>query len=84
MAGRHGLARGGDHSDGCRGRQPITGRDGKQLGLVSDVLVDADRRPRAAVIDFGSFPGVGSRKVAIDWRLLKSFPATSGWKITLI
>jgi len=61
----------------------IVGPDGKELGLVVDVLVDAEGHPRAAVIDFGGFLGVGSRKIAIDWRLLKLTPGQPDWKISL-
>jgi hypothetical protein len=45
------------------------------MGMAIDVLVDSDGRPRAAVIDFGGFLGVGSRKIAIDWELLQFRPA---------
>jgi hypothetical protein len=47
---------------------------GKDMGLVVDVLVDRDGLVRAAVIDFGGFLGVGSRKIAIDRRLLQFEP----------
>jgi hypothetical protein len=49
----------------------VVGSNGEKLGLITDVVVDRDGRTRAAVIDFGGFLGVGSRKVAIDWRLLR-------------
>ena len=50
----------------------VVGPDGKAiLGSVIDMLVDTDGKPRAAVIDFGGFLGVGSRHVAIDWNVLK-------------
>jgi hypothetical protein len=48
----------------------VIGPNGEKLGLITDVVVDRDGRPRAAIIDFGGFLGVGSRKVAIDWSLL--------------
>lgn len=48
----------------------VKGPHGEDLGLIVDVLVDADGRPHAAVIDFGGFLGVGSRKIAIDWKAL--------------
>ena len=44
------------------------------MGRVVDVLVDQDGKPRAAVIDFGGFLGVGSRKIAVDWQLLQIRP----------
>jgi hypothetical protein len=50
----------------------VVGQDGKAiLGPIIDILFDADGKPRAAVIDFGGFLGVGSRHVAIDWNALK-------------
>ncbi|HXC13377.1 MAG TPA: PRC-barrel domain-containing protein [Stellaceae bacterium] len=61
----------------------IIGPDGKELGLVVDVVVDAQGGPHAAVIDFGGFLGVGSRKIAVDWRLLKLTPGAPDWKISL-
>ena len=48
----------------------VKGPNGEDLGLIVDVLVDPGGQPRAAVIDFGGFLGVGSRKVAIDWKAL--------------
>jgi hypothetical protein len=48
----------------------VVGPNGEELGLITDIIVDRDGRPRAAVIDFGGFLGVGSRKVAVDWNLL--------------
>ncbi len=47
---------------------------GHDMGPVVDVLVGRDGLPRAAVIDFGGFLGVGSRKIAIDWALLQFNP----------
>jgi len=44
--------------------------DGKEMGRVIDVIVDTTGHVRAAIIDFGGFLGVGSRKIAIDWRAL--------------
>jgi PRC-barrel domain len=56
---------------------------GKDMGLVVDVLVDRDANVRAAVIDFGGFLGVGSRKIAIDWHLLQFDPADRDAPIVL-
>src|SRR5262249_1396177 len=44
------------------------------IGLITDVIVDRAGQPRAAVIDFGGFLGVGSRKIAVDWNLLSFDP----------
>ncbi len=53
----------------------VQGAAGEDMGRVVDLLVDADGQPRAAVIDFGGFLGVGSRKIAVDWHLLQFRPA---------
>jgi PRC-barrel domain protein len=52
----------------------IRDASGVELGMVVDVLVDRGGMPLGAVIDFGGFLGVGSRKVAIDWQLLQFNP----------
>jgi hypothetical protein len=54
---------------------PILGKDvvsatGEKMGPIVDVLFDDTGKPRAAVIDFGGFLGVGTRKIAIDWNAL--------------
>ena len=53
----------------------VYGPAGEDMGMVVEALVDGDGRPRAAVVDFGGFLGVGSRKIAIDWELLQFRPA---------
>jgi hypothetical protein len=60
---------------GILGRD-VEGPDGKIMGRIVDVLVDAGSNPRAAVIDFGGFMGVGSRRVAVNWSDL-AFPPVS-------
>lgn len=52
----------------------VSAPDGDNLGLITDVIVDSAGQPRAAVIDFGGFLGVGSRKIAVDWNLLSFDP----------
>jgi hypothetical protein len=58
----------------------ILGRDvrstaDENMGRIVDVLVDEHGQPRAAIIDFGGFLGVGSRKIAVDWKALHFVPA---------
>ena len=48
-----------------------------KLGRIIDVIVDRAGAPRAALIDFGGFLGVGSRKIAVAWDLL-SFASGPG------
>jgi hypothetical protein len=55
----------------------VTGPDGHDLGRIIDVLVDDTGKPRAAVIDFGGFFGMGSRKVAVSWSNLHFSPASA-------
>jgi len=50
---------------------------GEDLGRVVDVLADAEGRVRVAIIDFGGFLGVGSRRIAVDWPLLRVRPGSS-------
>lgn len=52
----------------------VTGAAGEDIGMVVDVLVDAVGKPRAAVVDFGGFLGVGTRKIAVDWTFLQFRP----------
>jgi hypothetical protein len=53
----------------------VQGPDGKDLGRIIDVLVDDTGKPRAAVIDFGGFFGMGTRHVAVSWTDLHFSPA---------
>jgi PRC-barrel domain len=53
----------------------VLGRDVKSpadenMGRIVDVIVDRTGTVRAAVIDFGGFLGVGSRKIVVDWNAL--------------
>src|SRR5579863_2177320 len=55
--------------EGVLGRDVRSATD-ENMGRVVDVLVDRDGQVRAAIIDFGGFLGVGSRKIAVDWSAL--------------
>jgi hypothetical protein len=51
---------------------------------IADVLVGHGGQVRAAIIDFGGFLGVGSRKIAVDWNALHfPQPGTPGGRIAL-
>jgi hypothetical protein len=63
--------------------QRVTDQEGKEIGRLVDVLVDANGQPQAAVIDFGGFMGVGNRKVAVHWSVLHFNPGDAKHKITL-
>src|SRR5580700_2061325 len=51
---------------GILGRD-VRGAADENMGRIVDVLVDPSGQARAAVIDFGGFLGVGSRKIAVAW-----------------
>lgn len=68
--------------------QGVLGKDvrsatGEDMGRIVDVVVDSAGEPRAAVIDFGGFLGVGSRKVAVDWNALHFSPSDKPSEVTL-
>jgi hypothetical protein len=60
---------------GARDAHGVLGRDvrsaaDEDMGRIVDVIVDRAGTVRAAVIDFGGFLGVGSRKIVVDWNAL--------------
>jgi hypothetical protein len=60
---------------GARDAHGVLGRDvrspaDENMGRIVDVIVDRAGVVRAAVIDFGGFLGVGSRKIVVDWNAL--------------
>ena len=67
---------------GALGKEVRSGT-GENLGRIVDVLVDQGGQVRAAVIDFGGFLGVGSRKIVVDWGALHFAPAHERDRISL-
>ena len=63
-------------AQGVLGREVRSAAD-ENMGRIIDVIVDRVGNVRAAVIDFGGFLGVGSRKIAVDWNALH-FTAVDG------
>lgn len=74
---------------GAREAHGVLGRDvrsptNENMGRIVDVIVDRGGTVRAAVIDFGGFLGVGSRKIVVDWNALRfGRVADKGDSITL-
>ncbi len=69
--------------EGVLGRDVRSAAD-EDMGRIVDVLVDRTGQVRAAIIDFGGFLGVGSRKIAVDWSALHfPEPGKPGQRITL-
>ena len=54
---------------GILGREVLSAAN-ENMGRIADVIVDHSGRVRAAIIDFGGFLGVGSRKIAVEWNAL--------------
>jgi len=68
---------------GVLGRDVRSPND-EDMGRIVDVIVDRAGVVRAAVIDFGGFLGVGSRKIVVDWNALHfGQVANKGARITL-
>ncbi len=69
--------------EGVLGRE-VRGPTDENMGHIVDVLVDRSGQVRAAIIDFGGFLGVGSRKIAVEWNALHfPPPGKPGGRITL-
>src|SRR5262249_20024174 len=60
---------GANDAHGVLGRDVRSAAD-EDMGRIVDVIVDRGGQVRAAVIDFGGFLGVGSRKIVVDWNAL--------------
>lgn len=52
----------------------LIGPGGEELGRVVDVIADEGGQPVAAVVDVGGFMGLGSRRIALAWGLLRWQP----------
>jgi hypothetical protein len=63
---------GSRQAQGVMGREVRSSAD-ENMGRIVDIIVDRAGQVRAAIIDFGGFLGVGSRKIAVDWDALR-FP----------
>jgi hypothetical protein len=69
--------------EGVLGHEVRSATD-ENMGRMVDVLVDHTGQVRAAIIDFGGFLGVGSRKIAVDWNALHfPQPGKPGGQIAL-
>jgi len=61
---------GASDAHGVLGRDVRSAAD-EDMGRIVDVVVDRSGHVRAAVIDFGGFLGVGSRKIVVDWNAMR-------------
>jgi PRC-barrel domain len=68
---------------GVLGRE-VRSKAGENMGRIVEVIVDRTTgQARAAVIDFGGFLGVGSRKIAVAWNALQFATDQNSERITL-
>jgi PRC-barrel domain len=67
----------GDQLESVLGIEALSST-GDDMGRIVDIIVDRTGQIRAAIIDFGGFLGVGSRKIAVDWRSLHFDPKKAG------
>lgn len=63
------------------GREVI-GPSGEVVARIVNVLLDENGQPRAAVLDYGGFLGVGRRRVAVAWRTLRFSPESVRLELT--
>jgi hypothetical protein len=68
---------GGEQLESVLGIEALSST-GEDMGRIVDIIVDRTGQVRAAIIDFGGFLGVGSRKIAVDWRSLHFDPKKAG------
>lgn len=61
----------------------MTGPKGEVIAQIINVLVDASGQPRAVILDYGGFLGVGKRRIAVAWRVLRFAPDQAAGAITL-
>jgi hypothetical protein len=59
-----------DHLFRILGKDVLSAK-GEDMGRIIDVLFDEKGEPHAAVIDFGGFLGMGTRKIAVSWSALR-------------
>ena len=55
--------------DSLLGREVKTRDD--DPGRIIDILVDRDGSVRGAVVELGGFLGIGTRKIAVEWSMLR-------------
>jgi hypothetical protein len=61
----------------------LIGPGGEELGRVVDIIADATGQPVAAVVDVGGFMGIGSRRVALAWALLRWKPEATFVRLSI-
>ena len=55
----------------------------RNVGRIVDLLIDPNGAVEAAVVEFGGFLGIGTRKIAIEWSAL-SFQASENKLVAIL
>ena len=71
-----------NYLDGVLGKEVRT-RVEEDVGRIVDLLADRRGCVQAAVIEFGGFLGIGTRKIAIEWSAL-SFAIEGGRPVVIV
>ncbi|MGA9549584.1 MAG: PRC-barrel domain-containing protein [Rhodomicrobium sp.] len=61
----------------------LVGASGENVGRIVDILVDNAGKVRAAIVDYGGFLGIGSRRIAVAWPDLRFGPGTGAIQVDL-
>jgi hypothetical protein len=60
---------------------PLIDSEGEEIGRLVDIIADDTGHPSVAITDIGGFFGIGSRRIAVDWTLLRFTRRENGWEI---
>jgi hypothetical protein len=71
------------YAEGLLGQQVLDGK-GNVIGAIVNVLINKRGVPKAAVVEFAGFLGVGNRDVAVEWNALRFSVNENGIAITVI
>ncbi len=61
----------------------VKDKTGEVVAQIVNLLVDAAGEPRAVILDYGGFLGVGKRRIAVAWRALRFAPGAGTGAVTL-
>src|ERR1700742_5184415 len=71
------------YAEGLLGQQVLDDK-GNVIGAIVNVLINKRGVPKAAVVEFAGFLGVGNRDVAVEWDALRFSVTENGIAITVI
>jgi sporulation protein YlmC with PRC-barrel domain len=74
LSSQHGAFSNSAHANDIIGKSAYS-PTGESIGSINDLLIDANGRVQAAIVDVGGFLGVGKHTVAINWDQVKVNPS---------